>query len=58
MSFTGAQSNGLHPLSGASRFATLATVAPLRGPRPVSTTSVAFSPTTIPMFGQPTICQT
>ena len=43
---------------GASFFATRAAVDPLRGPRPVSTTSVAFSPTTMPMLGQPMIAQT
>ena len=37
----------------ASFSACFTTMAPLRAPRPVSTTSVARSPTTMPMLGKP-----
>ena len=43
---------------GASFAATRAAVAPFFGPKPVSTTSVAWLPTTMAMLGKPMIAQT
>src|SRR5882672_8660487 len=45
-------------LFGASFAATRAAVAPFLGPKPVSTTSVAWLPTTMAMLGKPMIAQT